>query len=52
MNVGVVEGRGSLRLALKTLQGLVIFAQPLVQELQRHKAVQLGVLSLGLVLRP
>ena len=45
-DVGMVEGGGSLRFTLETRQGLRVFRYIIRQELERHEAVQAGVLGL------
>ena len=45
-DVGVVQSRGSPRLALEPLQRLGLGAQILGEELERHVAAQSGVLGL------
>ena len=45
-NIGVVQGRSSLRLALKAGQGLRVAGNLIGQELQRHKTVKPNVFSL------
>ena len=45
-DVGMVEGRSRLRLALKPRQRLGIFGHVIRQKLQRDEAVQAGILSL------
>jgi hypothetical protein len=45
-DVGIVECRGSLRFTLETLQRLMILGEGFRQELERHEAVELRVLSL------
>ena len=45
-DVGMVQRRGGLRLALKSFEGLRVLRDFLGQELQRDEAVQVGVLGL------
>ena len=45
-DVGVIESRRRLSFALKPLQRLTVFDEPLGQELQRDEAMELGVLGL------
>lgn len=44
-DIGVIEGRGSLRFTLKPLQGVRILRQVVGQEFQRHQAAEPGVLG-------
>ncbi len=45
-DIGMVESRGRLRLSLETGQGLGVLRDRVGQKLQRHKPVQVDVLSL------
>src|SRR5579863_8286577 len=45
-NVGMVQGRSSLRFALESFEGLAVLSQILRQKLQRDKTAELGVLGL------
>ena len=45
-DVGVIEGGGSLRLALEALQGLMVLGHFFRQEFERDKAMELGVFGL------
>ena len=44
-DVGMVEGGGGLGFALEALERLMVLGHLLRQEFERHKAVELGVLS-------
>ncbi len=45
-NVGMIQGRGGLRFALKTSQGLRVAGNRGWQKFQRHQAAQAGVFRL------
>lgn len=42
-HVGVVQGRGGARLAVKARHELLVVGEALAQDLDRHQAVQSGV---------